>query len=160
MKPARNSSGRASVPHRVNTQGVFSHNRKGFDNMGLDTSHDAWSGPYSAFNRFREAIATACGVTWPDMVATHFEGIIRYNDFDTEAHPGLVEFFMHSDCDGEITPELCAKLADEMEELLPKLDEMSSASGYLAMLGFGGAARRFIRGCRAAAAANEPLRFF
>lgn len=134
------------------------YNRKEFDNMGLDMSHDAWRGAYSAFNRFRKAMADVCGVTWPDFL--NGDSMVYFNDFDPETHPGLAEFFTHSDCDGEITPELCAKLADEMEPLLPQLDEMSGAGGHLALLGFGGAARRFIAGCRAAAAANEPLRFF
>lgn len=30
--------------------------------MGLDTSHDCWHGAYSAFNRWREAVAKAAGI--------------------------------------------------------------------------------------------------
>ncbi len=30
--------------------------------MGLDTSHDCWHGPYSAFSRWRIAIAQAAGI--------------------------------------------------------------------------------------------------
>ncbi len=30
--------------------------------MGLDTTHDCWHGPYSAFNRWRQAVAKAAGI--------------------------------------------------------------------------------------------------
>ncbi len=34
--------------------------------MGLDTSHDCWHGAYSAFGRWRRAIAEAAGYyVWP-----------------------------------------------------------------------------------------------
>ena len=33
--------------------------------MGLDISHDAWHGAYSAFNRFRQKVAQAMGGSYP-----------------------------------------------------------------------------------------------
>lgn len=147
--------------------------------MGLDCSHDAWSGAYSAFNRFRQAIAFATGGSFPPHYQRNEDGTLKAdfagnlirddtmdqeqiylaNGFTRETNPGLYEFLTHSDCDGEIAPDICAKLADEMEALLPKLDLLKEAGGHMPY-GPAAAARRFIAGCREAAAANEPLEFF
>lgn len=79
--------------------------------MGLDTSHNAWHGPYSRFDRFRFAIAKAAGLGdlnqyegynvplgdhIPPPLATKFPSI--------EVQP-LVILLDHSDCDGEILLE-------------------------------------------------------
>lgn len=147
--------------------------------MGLDCSHDAWNGAYSAFNRFRQAIAWAVGGSFPPHYRRNDDGTMKAridgsfilaldmdpdqiyldDEFTRETNPGLWEFLLHSDCDGEIAPDMCAKLADEMEALLPKLDSLNEAGGHLPR-GPAYAARRFIKGCREAAAANEPLEFF
>ena len=153
--------------------------------MGLDTTHDAFSGAYSAFNRFRQCIAAAIGGSFPD----HYEygpggvlipldpskefGPVRQKEgldpekfywgagYTAETHPGLHEFFRHSDCDGEIAPEMCVKVADELEALLPLIDTLRwNASGHIARDGgFAAVTQRFIAGCREAAAAGEPLEF-
>ncbi len=39
--------------------------------MGLDTSHDCWHGPYSAFNRWRHAVAKAALVPLDLMEGFH-----------------------------------------------------------------------------------------
>lgn len=148
--------------------------------MGLYCSHDAFRGAYSAFNRFRQAIARAAGGSYPPHYLYTASGetaigsdgvLVRDETMDEgrfyvademtyETHPGLWEFFTHSDCDGDIPPDLCAKLADEMEALLPKIDAQGVGDGHIARDGgFGSVARRFIAGCRDAAAAGEPLEF-
>ena len=76
--------------------------------------------------------------------------------YTVENSPGLMEFFNHSDCDGEISPEMCAKVANELEALLLP-DE--PASGHLERLGYKRTLQRFIDGCRAAAEVNKPLLF-
>lgn len=62
----------------------------------------------------------------------------------------------HSDCDGEIAPEDCAKIADRLEELLPFLPKGDS-EGHIG--DYRDKTETFIQGCRAAAKANEPLIF-
>jgi len=147
--------------------------------MGLDTSHDAFHGAYSAFNRFRQAIAEACGVAFPPhyvidesgqmMVdpATgltkrkpdHDERFIYWPDDFTKTNPGLAAFITHSDCDGEIAPDVCALIANEMEAILDRLPKWPDAGHIAARGGMRKVAEIFIAGCRAAASANEPLDF-
>ena len=68
---------------------------------------------------------------------------------------------MHSDCDGEISPELCAHVANELEALLPKIEALGwSDGGHIgARGGYVECTRKFIAGCRAAAAEGVPLGF-
>lgn len=130
--------------------------------MGLNTSHDAFYGAYSAFNRFRQAVAEAIGGSYPPHTDEALDGTLWYwgEGFNGSTNPGLREFFVHSDYNGEIDPQTCAILAEELEALLPKLDAMGDGGGHIAARGgFGGVTRRFIAGCREAAAASEPLTF-
>ena len=129
--------------------------------MGLEVSHDAWRGAYSAFNRFRETLAKAAGIKWPtfpvDMNMTFPCDVKEYE----KKHPGLYEFFCHSDCDGEIEPEMCGKVADELEELLPALEDGGGGGGHIsAQGGYFAVATKFIAGCREAHKANETLDFY
>jgi hypothetical protein len=83
-------------------------------------------------------------------------------DYSRETHPGLFEFLTHSDCDGEISPEMCIKVADDLEELLPKVEALGWQlhGGHIAARGgFGVVLQKFISGCRRAADEKEPLRF-
>jgi hypothetical protein len=146
--------------------------------MGLDCSHNAFHGAYSAFNRFRQAVCFALGGSFPphwkhnpDFSITKGpndeftydrtldEGVIyfgRYLDEDS----GLAIFLKHSDCDGEISPEDCTKVADELESLLPEIEKYGMGGGHIsARGGYADVARKFIGGCREAAKSNEPLIF-
>jgi hypothetical protein len=141
--------------------------------MGLDTSHGAFHGAYSAFNRLRQAVARAAGGSYPP----HFDDNGEYrkdidqgfwyvpDDVSPESHPGLYEFLSHSDCDGEISPEMCIKVADDLEKLIPIMerdgyDQGKENAGHLK--GAGGivaCVRRFAEGCRLAAQNGEVLDF-
>lgn len=142
--------------------------------MGLDCSHDAFHGAYSAFNSFRQAVAHAIGGSYPTHWLRNADGspvqpfVVDQSKeegrwywgegYSQKTHPGLYEFFCHSDCDGEITPDMCKAVADELEPLLDKMPEQ--ASGHIA--GRGGyrqVLQYFIDGCRAAHAKSEPLNF-
>lgn len=147
--------------------------------MGLDCSHDAFHGAYSAFNSFRQAVAYAVGGSYPshyrrdekgnllrqgpnqrlvineELDPDHFYTGEKYTE---ESSPGIFEFLKHSDCDGEIEPAMCKTIADELELLKGKMPEESFGhilrdGGYEAVL------QRFIDGCRAAHEEDEPLRF-
>lgn len=149
--------------------------------MGLDCSHDAFHGAYSAFNRLRQFVCAATGGSFPphwmhdangdflkdergqiriraDIEADYF---LCGDGFEREEWPGLYEFLTHSDCDGEISPEMCVKVADDLERLLPKMEAVKWEShGHIAARGgFLEVVRKFIAGCRAAAATGEPLDF-
>jgi hypothetical protein len=151
--------------------------------MGLCCSHNAFRGAYSAFNSLRQAICHAIGpeasfpphwqYTETGGLAEDEAGRVLYrNDLDpgliylpsglTVSKPGLCEFLTHSDCDGEISPEMCAKVADDLEEILPNLEAMNWQNGghIGAQGGYVEVVKKFIAGCRAAAAANEPLEFY
>ena len=132
--------------------------------MGLDVSHDAFSGAYSAFNRLRQVIAKSFGGSFPPHEDKSLDEEAWYwgPGHDPATTPGLAEFMRHSDCDGEISPEACANIADELEVLLPKIAEVAPAelSGHIARDGgYVEAVKRFMAGCRRAAEANEPLEF-
>jgi hypothetical protein len=81
--------------------------------MGLDTSHNAWHGPYSSFNEFRRAVARAAGFVPLDQ-------LWRENKWD-DAEP-LHKLLNHSDCDGEIKWEDCEGIAKRLEEIAPKIN--------------------------------------
>lgn len=150
--------------------------------MGLDCSHDAFHGAYSAFNRFRQCVAAATDGSFPDHYVYGPGGILTddpetglakrrtdlkpgwwyWGDHYTKAtHPGLYEFLCHPDCEGSITPTLCRALANELEALLPKIEALGwqdsghigGAGGYVAVT------KRFIAGCRSAASKRQRLLF-
>lgn len=146
--------------------------------MGLDCSHDAFHGAYSAFNSFRQAVAWAVGGSFPphwkrnadgslperqpgqllERIEGYDDGYIYWPDELAEKSPGVMLFLQHSDCDGEFTPDECAIVANDLEPLLDKMTweshgHIARDGGYRAVL------QRFIDGCRAAHAAGEPLLF-
>jgi len=151
--------------------------------MGLDCSHDAFHGAYSAFNRFRQAVCFALGdgSSFPPHYQYNSDGSLKEDaqgrvmyladlepnsfywpdDYSREKNPGLWEFLVHSDCDGEISPEMCVKVANELEAVLPKVEALGWVSvGHIAARGgFVEVLRKFIAGCRAAAAEGVPLGF-
>lgn len=114
--------------------------------MGLDTSHDAWHGPYSSFQRWRREIAELAGLPPLDQMDGFCSGTgISWKGIKTP----LVYLLNHSDCDGQISAKRCAKIADELEALLPKMKDLDTIEKT----------QQFIEGCRLAASKNEPLLF-
>ena len=135
---------------------VFRERMEGTGHMGLNVSHNAWRGAYTAFHRFRMAICDATGGRFDEKERMWWFG----EGYDSETHPGLFEFLGHSDCDGEISPELAGKLSDEMELLLPELEVFGDGDGHISSQGgYAAVARKWIAGCRAACAAGESLTF-
>ena len=134
--------------------------------MGLDCSHDAFSGAYSSFSRLRWFIAKSTGICSfpPHEDKTLDNDMIYFDDtFDKEKYKGLYEFLLHSDCDGEITSEMCEFVARDLELFLPNMLELEkeiSATGHLTRNGgFVGTVKKFIGGCKDAHISNEPLLF-
>ena len=130
--------------------------------MGLDISHDAFSGSYGSFNRLRQTVAKTMGGSFPphDNPSLDHDQWYVGDGVSEAAFPGLWAFLKHSDCDGEIDAKTCACLAIELHRLLPSIDNFGTGSGHIQRDGgYGGVARQLIAGCNAAYAANEPLVF-
>ena len=68
----------------------------------------------------------------------------------------LHELLHHSDCDGEIAPESCKAIADELKKLVPKLPK-TDHWGHIGS--WKEKTNKFINGLNRAAEANEPLEF-
>lgn len=150
--------------------------------MGLDCSHDAWSGGYASFNRWRQAIAQAAGLPPLDLM----EGFYDSSEYGTLffgaaplagtsvatkrerleaglpirwgclAAADLRELLNHSDCDGEIAAHHCAAIAAALEALIPELPD-GDGGGHIG--NWRATTAQFAAGLRAAAAAGEPLTF-
>jgi len=151
--------------------------------MGLDTSHDAWHGAYSAFMGWREKICAVAGFPPLKLMEGFFERNSPYDPMQKHAEwvaqirgtgsnvddiywglpirwqslkpSPLFELLSHSDCDGSIDAELCGPIADALERLLPELD--SEGGGHIG--NYAEKTRQFIKGLRAAAKEKKPLKF-
>jgi hypothetical protein len=123
--------------------------------MGLDTTHNAWHGPYSSFNDFRRAILKAYNGT--DLfeyagyemrckkdLQKQSSGLALENIDDD----GIYILMNHSDCDGEIRWVDCKLVADSLRSLAGKIDGY-----YLTKLA------EFIKGCDLAHSKKEDLLF-
>ena len=146
--------------------------------MGLDTSHNAWHGAYSAFMRWRTEIARVAGVplelmegffgaSTNQMVLAGYAGenakplieLVGRNcpiKWESLKPDPLHVLLSHSDCEGEIGAPDCSRIADRLEELLPQLPS-GEGGGHIG--NWRDKTQQFIDGCRAAAAAGEPLNF-
>jgi hypothetical protein len=130
--------------------------------MGLDCSHDAFHGAYSAFNRLRQAVAKAAGGSYPPHDDPKLSPSDWYWDdkYTVTTHPGLYAFLVHSDCDGEIQPDVCAMVACDLEPLLPAIAAQGSGGGHLENQGgYGAVLQKFIDGCKRAHECGEALVF-
>lgn len=127
--------------------------------MGLDISHDAWSGSYSAFDRWRTKLAEVAGIPL-NLMEGHWDG--------TPAHPMLPlswaalspdplhVLLHHSDCDGIIEVKYLKGLAERLEQILPLLPD-EDAGGHIR--NWREKTQTFIDGCWAAYESDEPLEF-
>jgi hypothetical protein len=153
--------------------------------MGLDLSHEAWHGAYSAFRRFRIGLAKAAGIPL-GMMAEYYDpvamtamveqtpaalgspgGMLR-SWFEADAAPylpiswdvladdPLIVLLDHSDCDGEIDAADCGALADRIEELIPLLPKADDP-GHIG--NWEAKARQFVAGLRLAASRGEDIEF-
>ena len=139
--------------------------------MGLNCSHGAFDGSYGSFNRFRQAICYVIGGSYPPHNNSNHllfsdnqqpdENIWYWGyGYSPESHPGLYLLLSHSDCDGEISPEDCLKVATDLEKLIPRLEELGLNGGHIERQGgFAGVCRKFVDGCKKAAELGEPLVF-
>lgn len=131
--------------------------------MGLDTSHDCWHGPYSAFHRWRSELHHLIQVDRGDRDDLGFDG---YRHLMEGTHPRwkwpapydsgdpLDVLMTHSDCDGEIPHVACAPLADALQGIIDR--QMPARALYDQMRP---STERFIAGLRRAHEAGEAVTF-
>lgn len=114
--------------------------------MGLDTTHDAWHGPYSRFNQ------------WRDHVAQKAEYSFEGNTFNSNEVKGIWEatppdaltvLMRHSDCDGVIQVAQMQPLIDRLKGIFPAI-----VDDY-----FINKTREFIAGLKKALEKNEDIEF-
>jgi len=146
--------------------------------MGLDCSHNAWHGAYSAFHRWRCEIAKAAGYPALELMEGFFDSsrwvpsYLKHKElyphvrmiedgslplsWDLFPDDPLKELLCHSDCDGDIQPEDCSKIADRLQEVIKNLpnDNLGGHIGFIK-----DKTSVFIDGLRLAAKYNEPLDF-
>ena len=120
--------------------------------MGLDTTHDAWHGPYSSFNDWRYWIAKQIDINLDDYKGYAARGGSGTKDLNTIDHP-LMPLFNHSDCDGELTPDECRQIAKGLKEILSKIEKDNTPVSNWQLT------YNFMKGCIKAANANENIEF-
>jgi hypothetical protein len=94
----------------------------GDDEMGLDTDYDCWHGPYSAFNRFRHALAAKIGIDLDSMEGFQRDPARGATRWDLLKPDPLLTLLNHSDCDGWIEADDCAPLAARLREVAALFD--------------------------------------
>lgn len=119
--------------------------------MGLDTTHNAWHGPYSSFNIFRHDLAKRIGINLDEYAGYSASGT---KDLASINHP-IMELLNHSDCEGELTPEQCKRVADGLDMIIKAapIDEANMPWSTIAR------AIQFRDGCLEAYSKNEILEF-
>jgi hypothetical protein len=149
--------------------------------MGLDCSHDAWHGAYSAFMRWRRKLAEVLGIPPLDLMEGFFDadeyGTLHFGQNNQDSiyaskraqldmllpiswaclkpNP-LYELLSHSDCDGNIPYDHCWAIAEELEKLIPLLPEGGSG-GHIQ--DWKEKTKTFVDGLRTAYMAKEDLEF-
>lgn len=150
--------------------------------MGLNCTHGAWDGAYSAFHSWRLALAKAAELPPLDFMEGFYipldnDGYVMpptffnvkglseiFNIFD-ESLPikwsslkpmALYELLYHSDCEGDIKPENCNAIADDLEKLIPLMPDQGNG-GHID--NYQKVTKKFVDGLRKAAENNEPLKF-
>jgi hypothetical protein len=115
--------------------------------MGLDITHDCWHGAYSAFMKWRHAVAEAAGYAiWPVMTDMgfgtpmpqdtimldwgHVSDDNLMGEWDELPHDPLLLILAHSDCEGIIKKEFCQPLANRLKEILPNMPK-GDAGGHI-----------------------------
>jgi hypothetical protein len=107
--------------------------------MGLDTTHDCWHGPYSAFKDFRDAVAVAAKAEFDYVPSYEGHPMRAYMGWWDEEHnytEPLDVFFVHSDCEGYIFPNDAQQLIPRLLRLLPRLDGGDQWSPYQRLAAF------------------------
>ena len=124
--------------------------------MGLDTTHNCWHGPYSAFNWWRDEVARIADVQFTDEVFDAMPDGALYGRWPETPDEPLWVLLAHSDCEGAIYPAQALPLAARLQELVPALEQAEAEASHRGLVA---RTLRFINGLRKAAAAGEAVEF-
>ena len=113
--------------------------------MGLDISHEAFSGAYSSFMMWRRHLVQ----TFTQL------SIEEVWQNESVCPAALRPLIFHSDCEGDIELADLPALADALEALIPLLPQDEQTSRYCHQH----RTRKFIKGCRLAIEEQENLEF-
>lgn len=97
--------------------------------MGLDTTHGAWHGAYSAFMTWRRKIAELAELPPLDQMEGYTDSANAIK-WDNLTYSPLFILLTHSDCEGKIKWKDCKLIADELTKLLPKFPN-EDAGGHI-----------------------------
>jgi hypothetical protein len=92
--------------------------------MGLDFNNNDAHWSYGGFNSFRRKVASSIGINLDEMYG--FQGS---NPWET-VNDDVKIFLDHSDCDGVLTPEECAKVWPRLQEIIGKWDKGDFSNQY------------------------------
>lgn len=143
--------------------------------MGLDVSHDCYSGGYGQFQYFRRTVAGVVGIPlelmegfytrddwmicvtekWgKEMMERRLRDLpVAWKAFE---HDAICLFLNHSDCEGEIRWQDASAIAERLEEIAPQIvhpDDMRDDWDFKAR------SLQFAEGLRRAAELREDVRF-
>lgn len=125
--------------------------------MGLDTSHNAWHGAYSSFNRFRYWLADKAGINLDEYYG--YGSLKAKKELSSIKHK-IMPLLNHSDCDGELTPAECKQIAEGIDEILNGLskEEIEHPENTYPFSNIN-KAKQFRDGCILAHSLNESIDF-
>lgn len=87
--------------------------------MGIAFSRSTAHWSYSGFDRFRQRLSLAIGVDRDAANdAIRDGGMAAWNKVWDAVHDPIKDLLLHSDCDGELTPEQCAVIAPRLRQLV------------------------------------------
>lgn len=116
--------------------------------MGLDTTHDAFHGSYGSFDKMRYWLASQINIDLDEYYG-YGPGEKKIESIQHEIMPLL----NHSDCDGQLSPDECKKIASGIKKILDEVPyDDSPYSNYQMSL-------RFMHGCLAASKKIETILF-
>lgn len=125
--------------------------------MGLDTSHNAWHGPYSSFNNFRKWLASKINVDLNEYIGYMNPNATK--EIESINHK-IMPLLNHSDCEGDLTPAECLQIAEGIDEILNNLskDEIDHPENQHHFSNYN-KAKQFRDGCLFAHSKNENIEF-
>lgn len=151
--------------------------------MGLDTSHDAFHGGYGSYLILRQSLMAAAGYRQTKEYPPTYEwdgdpdfdlpgnktlwdrAAMGEVDLDEWPFDPVLYLWAHQDCDGVIPPAMAGRIAERIEELLPKLNDatltFAPAWGVESPTGRSttSMAIQFAKGLRTASDAGEEVVF-
>ncbi len=117
--------------------------------MGVRFSPGEASWSYSGFHAFRERLSRTIGINLGEMKG--FGGDKSWG----EVHDDIVGLLNHADCEGDLLPAECQRIAPRLRELvLPWKPTPDSDEGYDRRMGL-----RLAEGMEIAADSGVPLEF-